>query len=68
MEPGAWGYNWGPLLLGPWIQGLPGCRLDARLMTLLCKKYIYVAKFEEVKTKCNNGLFCWWWWQQQHIQ
>jgi hypothetical protein len=50
-EPGAWGYNWATLFLGDinTETSPPGLGLDARLMTLLCKK-ITVVKSKEVKS------------------
>jgi hypothetical protein len=56
METGAWGHNWATLFL--WDinteTGPPGLGLDARLMTLLCKK-ITVVKSKEVKIKWLNS-------------
>jgi hypothetical protein len=71
-----------PCHWGTWIQrpGPPSWRLDARLMTLLCKKII-VTKSKEAKSRWSNsrqiwqnllrkamaqrGLFCQWWWYER---
>jgi hypothetical protein len=52
-EPRAWGCNWATVTGGQ-IQGPgpPGCGLDARLTTLLCKKNI-VTKPKEMKAGWN---------------
>jgi hypothetical protein len=52
-ELSAWGYNWATLLLGDINTQTWYSRLDARLMTLHCKK-ITVAKSKEVRTGWSN--------------
>jgi hypothetical protein len=37
------------------VPGPPGCGLDARLTTLLCKKMLLLRNPKKVKTGCNKA-------------
>jgi hypothetical protein len=54
-QSGVRGYNWATLSLGDInTETWPPGWLDARLMTLLCKKFA-LAKSEEVETRWFNS-------------